>query len=316
MERVLLTFPVLYPPLWETHAQMIEAITPVCEVEVMIPASLWGDAIHWYLAQRGIADVTRVRYTVLPTDDMWIRDYGPAVGLNGRGEQVVVHGIFSPLPNYPQDRDAAMSARWAAHEDIPALALDLHIEGGNVWSDGEGTLITTEHVLKANPDLTHAELERRLRQVFAFTKLIVLPLLQHEETGHVDLLMKLASSEVALLTDPKLFYNGSNLNAARLILRQVRNACDRPYTVELLPALPPYLNWGVYPIWRTYTNALTVNGRVLVPTYGVREDEQALRIYERTMPDHTIVPIDCRVTVNGGGAVHCLTREIPAARLR
>jgi agmatine/peptidylarginine deiminase len=32
------------------------------------------------------------------------------------------------------------------------------------------------------------------------------------------------------------------------------------------------------------------------------------------MPAHEFVPIDCRAAINGGGAVHCLTREIPAAR--
>ncbi len=80
-----------------------------------------------------------------------------------------------------------------------------------------------------------------------------------------------------------------------------------------LPALAPYMNWGVYAIWRSYTNSLTVNGRVLVPVFRARQDEQALAVYKSAMPDYEIVPIDCSQAANGGGAVHCLTKEVVRA---
>jgi agmatine/peptidylarginine deiminase len=31
------------------------------------------------------------------------------------------------------------------------------------------------------------------------------------------------------------------------------------------------------------------------------------------MPDHEVIAIDSRAAANGGGGVHCLTKEIPAA---
>jgi agmatine/peptidylarginine deiminase len=32
------------------------------------------------------------------------------------------------------------------------------------------------------------------------------------------------------------------------------------------------------------------------------------------MPSHDIIPIQCAVGANGGGAVHCLTKEVPKSR--
>jgi agmatine deiminase len=80
-----------------------------------------------------------------------------------------------------------------------------------------------------------------------------------------------------------------------------------------LPGVPAYCNWGISRIWPSYTNALTVNHRVLVPTYGLPErDAAALAVYRQVLPDHEIIGIDARVAANAGGTVHCLTMQIPA----
>jgi agmatine deiminase len=316
LETVLLTWPSVYPPLWAAHAQMAEGIAPVAPVTILVRSALWAAAARLYLLGRGIltpAEIAaRVRFLVLETDDIWVRDYGPLVGLDADGEQVCVKPIFDPLPNYPQARDNAMALRWAAHAEVATQPLDLHIEGGNIWSDGAGTLIVSEQAYFSNPGLTADTLYQRLRGAFAFEKLIVTPRLEREETGHVDLLVKLADARTVLISSPTLALNGGKLRAARALFERERNAAGERYTVHELPAPPLYLNWGMWPVWRSYTNALTVNGRVLVPVFGISTDDAALRIYEAAMPGYSIMPINCAVGANGGGAVHCLTKEIPA----
>jgi agmatine/peptidylarginine deiminase len=82
-----------------------------------------------------------------------------------------------------------------------------------------------------------------------------------------------------------------------------------------LPSVPHYRNWGFVRVWPNYANALTVNGRVLVPTYrDPQRDAAALAVYQRVLPDHDIVAIDAHVAANAGGTVHCLTMQVPAAR--
>ncbi|MGQ9910514.1 MAG: agmatine deiminase family protein [Candidatus Flexifilum sp.] len=318
LEAVVVTFPVLYPSLWETHLQMIEAITRAVRVDVLVPAALWARAIHLLLERRGRAALDRVRLLSLPTDDIWVRDYGPIVGYDAQGRRAAVGARYDPLPAYPQRRDDAMAARYCAHAGIPFRKLDLHTEGGNLWSDGAGTLIMSEDIVARNPGLTDDRLMDALHTAFAFEKLIITPALAYEETGHVDLVCKLAAADVVLVSAPPLIANSDRLARTIDRFRRETNAAGSPYRVFELPTPPLYLNWGVFPIFRSYTNALTVVGggvrQVLVPVFGVETDARALDVYRQALPDHTIVPIDCRYAANGGGAVHCLTREIPARK--
>jgi agmatine/peptidylarginine deiminase len=57
----------------------------------------------------------------------------------------------------------------------------------------------------------------------------------------------------------------------------------------------------------TYANFLFVNGAVLVPTYGVRQDEEALNIFRETFKDRDIVGIDCYTLIKQHGSLHCVT---------
>ncbi|MBI5667120.1 MAG: agmatine deiminase family protein [Chloroflexi bacterium] len=330
LEAVILAWPVLYPALWAQHAQMVEAIAPVADVVITILTPMWAQAVNLFLNQRQDSLANRpypeappvsksqsvygerLRFLHLPTDDIWVRDYGPIVGYGADSGRVCVKTVYDPLPRYPQQRDDAMAERWAAHETIPVRHLDLHLEGGNLWTDGAGTLILSEQVFYSNPSLSRAALEARLHAVFDFQKLIITPRLKREETGHVDLLVKLASADTVLVSTPTVWLNSDRLRTAADVFRRETNAAGQLYRVLELPSPPLYLNWGVYPIWRSYTNALTVNGRVLVPVFGIPDDERALAVYRQAMPDYDIIPIDSRASVNGGGAVHCLTHEIPA----
>ncbi len=313
LETIMLTFPVMYPPLWHTHAQMIEAITPVAEVICLVPAPEWARAARYYLQTRGTAQMEHVHFLHLPTDDIWVRDYGPFVGRTEMGTRAIVDATFAPLAAYPQAQDNAVTSRWAAYTGMTAQHFDFYTEGGNYWSDGQGTLLVSDEMMARYPRLSRVEIEMRLREAFQFDKLIVLPRLLGEETGHIDLVCKLVDAQTVLINRPNGTHNDDRLLDAAQRLRRETNAQGQLYQVIELPFPPRYFNWGVFAIWRSYTNSLTVNGRVLVPVFGIADDVQALNIYREVMPDFEIVPIDCRIAANGGGAVHCLTKEIPVA---
>ena len=312
MERIMISWTVNFPPLWDMHAQMVEGITPVADVQINVNHPVWAQAVYLYLKDRGHADLDRVHFYVLPTDDIWIRDYGPFVGLDDANRHVVVKIIYDPLPNFPQQRDNAMAATWAAHEGYPVNLLNFHGEGGNLWTDGQGTLMMTNQAYRLNTDLKRDNLLALLHSAFKFEKLVLLPRLRVEETGHIDLLIKLASADTVLVSAPDgATFTADRLRAAIRRLRRETNANGDRYNIVPLPTPPLYVNWFGYPIRRSYTNALTVNGRVLVPVYGIPTDQQALKTYQSAMPDHEIIPIDCTVAANGGGAVHCMTKEVP-----
>jgi len=311
MQKVLISWAILYPPLWTMHAQMAEAISQVADVEILVPSALWARAVWMYLSWRGHARMEHIHTLVLPTNDVWIRDYGPILAIDANQQLVALNHIYDPLPLYPQQDDDAMPARWSAQHEIPLLNYDLHTEGGNLWTDGAGTLLISERIFYANPYYDRDALEDYLHRFLDFEKLIITPRVAIEETGHIDLLTKLASADTVLISAPTSFTSKMALTRNKRLYQRERNAQGQPYNIVELPTPPLYFNWLAYPIRRSYTNALTINGSVLVPTFDIPEDDIALKVYEQAMPDYRIVPIDCAVAINGGGAVHCMTKEVP-----
>lgn len=314
-EAILLNLPILYPPLWEAYAQMIEAITPVAQVTITVPTAMWAQGAAVYLRERGTlsdAQWAQVRFLVVPTDDIWVRDYGPIVGFNGDGHRVAVNAYYNRHKQYPQQRDDGMVNYWSAQTETPLLPLGLKTEGGNLLSDGQGTLLMSEAIFHSNPQFNRETLEAHLHTIFDFKKLIITPRMRYESTGHIDLLVKLADAQTVMISAPTDRTSKSQLQETIALFERETNAQGQPYRIVQLPTPPLYLNWFTYPIRRSYTNSLTVNGRVLVPVYNLDTDAQALQIYRETLPDYEIIPIDLEVGVNGGGAVHCMTKEIPA----
>jgi agmatine deiminase len=56
------------------------------------------------------------------------------------------------------------------------------------------------------------------------------------------------------------------------------------------------------------------NGSVVVPTFDQGTDEIAVETVRRVFPDRVVIPFPSRELLLGGGAVHCVTRDIPAIR--
>ena len=311
-EAVLVTWPILYPGLWPFHRQLVTALAAVARVEVLIPHAIYAAAVLAHLGDEWAAH-PRLRFLVAPSDDIWVRDYGPLTCVGSSGRRTMIDAIFDPPPAMPFVNDDAFPVRYAAHRQLASRHLPLHLEGGNLWSDGQGTIISTEGLFHRNPALHRDEVTRRLLEGLGATKLIVVPPLRREDTGHVDVFLKLANANTVLITEPRSRVNRRTLIDAASTLARTCSAAGEPYRVVELPSVPFYRNWGIVRVWPSYANALTVNGRVLVPTYGDgAPDAAALAIYRRVMPDHEIVGIDASVAANAGGTVHCLTMQVPA----
>jgi agmatine deiminase len=310
-EAVVITWPVLYPRFWDFYCGLVAAIAPVARVDVLIPHAIYAPAVLAYLGEGWHGD-RRMRLLVCASDDIWIRDYGPLTCIDKADRRVMVDAIFDP-PEMSFANDDRFAVRYAAHQGVSSRHLALHLEGGNLWSDGRGTIITTEGLYARNFPMPPDDVRQQLLEGLGADTLIVVPPLRMEGTGHVDVFVKLATLDTVLVTEPRSIVNGGRLTEVAEVLRASRNAAGYSYRVVTLPSLPAYCNWGVSRIWPSYTNALTVNHRVLVPTYGVPEcDAAALAVYRQVMPDHEIIGIDARAAANAGGTVHCLTMQIPA----
>jgi len=76
-----------------------------------------------------------------------------------------------------------------------------------------------------------------------------------------------------------------------------------------------------YMLTASYLNFLVTNGVVLVQSYWKEgrpastksKDEKAKRILQEAFPDRKIVQINAEDVNHGGGGIHCITQQQPAA---
>jgi agmatine deiminase len=84
------------------------------------------------------------------------------------------------------------------------------------------------------------------------------------------------------------------------------------YTVVDVPLLPVFEHEGQEVI-APHLNFYLCNGGAIVPVAGVDPDmdSEALKIIASAVPDREVVPVPMRAHPTQGGAVHCITQQVP-----
>jgi agmatine deiminase len=63
----------------------------------------------------------------------------------------------------------------------------------------------------------------------------------------------------------------------------------------------------------SYVNFYLGNDRVVFPLLDERRDEEAAAILRSCFPEREVVGVPAREILLGGGCVHCVTQQVPAA---
>ncbi|MEV7770305.1 agmatine deiminase family protein [Kitasatospora sp. NPDC086791] len=320
-EGCLMAWPVR-PELWGDtldevqgeYAAVARAIAEFEPVTMVAPPGHGEDA-----RARCGAGITVVE---LPTDDSWFRDSAPIFVLDGDGRRAGVDFRFNAWgrKHHPWDADDRISGLLLEHLGDPAIRSEMILEGGAITVDGEGTLITTEQCLlhpNRNPELTREEIEAELKARLGVTKVIWLPYggaLDTETDGHVDGVCAFVAPGkvvVQLPADPE-HPDHVRMRANRTVLEHSTDAQGRPFEiVDLTQAA--FVEVAGRDVEVGYLNFYLANGGVVVPVADHPEDEGALAVLAAACPDRKVVGVRARVIAYGGGGVHCITQQIPAA---
>jgi agmatine deiminase len=59
-----------------------------------------------------------------------------------------------------------------------------------------------------------------------------------------------------------------------------------------------------------YINYLQMENLIVVPTFGLKEDDQALKKMEELFPGQTVIGINSRDIAEKGGVLNCITWNI------
>ncbi|KAI0563800.1 agmatine deiminase [Gracilaria domingensis] len=239
-------------------------------------------------------------------------------------------------------KDSEVAALLCHRFDIEARHVNMVLEGGSISSDGQGTLLVTRECLlnaNRNPQLTKQDIERTLRIKLGAQKVIWLPFGAAYDTdtdGHVDnMAIFIRPGHVLLLwADQTIFpdqYRRSKL--ALQVLENSTDAAGNALVIHKVTA-PPTLTrsrieangvQNVSPsiakarcegerLCASYVNVVITDEAVFAPAFGdVQADNRARAELEMAFAEtgQSIVMVNAREIVLGGGGFHCMTATIP-----
>lgn len=256
----------------------------------------------------GMADLVDV-----PTGDIWLRDTGPLFVPTAEG--LVAHAFrFNGWGGkYMMPGDAQTAMALSGMERAMPRQHDVVLEGGAVDFDGAGTVLTTRDCLlnpNRNGRLDEAGAEAFLARTVGARRVIWLDLgLVNDHTdGHVDNIARFAGPGHAVCQTP----SGADdphrerLEAAEAALRAAG------LKVSLIPSPGRVTDQDGEVLPASHMNYVITNRAVIVPTYDSARTDALAAALSDAYPHRRIVPLPAgNILAGGGGAFHCMTREVP-----
>ncbi|MCR5389809.1 MAG: agmatine deiminase [Lachnospiraceae bacterium] len=284
-----------------------------------------------------------IRVVEMSNDDCWARDTGPTFVINDKGEIRACDWTFNAWGGlvdglyFPWDKDDKIAQKICELEGVSRYRTDdFVLEGGSIHADGEGTLLTTEMCLLSkgrNPGMSKEQIEDKLKEYLNIEKIIWIKdgIDPQETNGHVDMVACFVRpGEVACIwtDDPNHpFYDvcqsayktlsgatdakGRKLKVWKLTMTKNPVYQQGAETIDQSASTVPRKNGEICDA--SYMNFLIVNGGVIVPQYGDENDALALKQIQEMFPDRKVVGVNSTEIIYGGGNIHCVTQQQPAA---
>jgi agmatine deiminase len=275
------------------------------------------------MAEAKLATACKVELFEAALDDSWVRDTGPTFLRGPAGGRGAVQWQFNAWGNKyrPYADDSALAARIAQAADVRLYEAALVCEGGAIHSDGEGTLLTTEQCLlnpNRNPHLTRLEVEELLTLYTGARRIVWLGdgFSDDETDGHVDNIACFVAPGRVLVGVPSS-RSLPDFKPVMEAIRRLRAARDAEgqalEVIEIEQPARPRFDWRGRPLQASYVNFYLPNDGVVMPSFDDPNDEKARAVLADCFPGRDILQIDALDIVEGGGGIHCITQQEPAA---
>ena len=233
------------------------------------------------------------------TKDIWAVDYMPIqVSLNK-----FIQFVYNP--------DYLQSKKWLKSisdvdnicKKIRYIPIKSHIvlDGGNIIKTTD-KIIMCDKVFIENPSYSRRQLTNELKELFEVDKLYFVPQQPKDFTGHADGMIRFLDSNTVIIND----YSKENKDFQRAFQIALNNAgleyIEIPYN--------PYDNIKDEDAKGIYINYLQMEKAVIVPTFGMKEDEIAVKQIEELYKGQVIKTINSNEVAKKGGMLNCISWNI------
>jgi len=326
-------------PAIKAYKEVIAAIAEHEPVIVGIAPTIYGKVIDRFESMDNVTPI-RIRY-----NDAWARDNMSIFVTNGNTLRAVDFRFNAWGGEYDGlygnwKADDKLSSAFDKRFKYPEYRHPTFIfEGGSIAVDGEGTAITTEACLLSpgrNPSMRKEEIEETVKEYLGLEKLIWVPhgIYEDETNEHIDNMVAFIRPGVVALawckdrSDPQYAYCMATLRA----LNAATDAKGRKLEIHKIPLPSPALHMTKEEA-KGITNAKTAKDRlensrlaasyinfyqgedfVILPQFGVPEDDIAYKEIQKLFPEKKIHRVSTREILLGGGNIHCITQQIPEVK--
>ena len=242
----------------------------------------------------------KIEFDFLPnTKDVWAVDYMPIQTDIKRFVRFVYNPSYLQTKKYLKtisDVDAI-----CREIGVETLKTDIIVDGGNVtrWTN---KVIMTDRVFIDNPIYERKELIKKLYELFQVDKLYFVPEQPSDFTGHSDGMVRFIDENTVVINDykqeKKEFYRAFEIAIHNTGLEYIKI----PYNV--------YENKSINHANGDYINYLQMKNTIIIPTFGIEEDDEAVRQLESIFIGQNIATIDSNQIAYDGGILNCITWNI------
>jgi agmatine/peptidylarginine deiminase len=301
-EGVLVRYPYGFGS--NLFAEMVDAMQDVAVVYIVTSSQTNKTNCLNYLASHGVPD-RNLEFIIAPTNSVWIRDYGPWFVRQENSTLGIIDMPYAWSPSWTNDDHFPefLETHWGMDYYGPNIWHD----GGNMMTDGHGTMMMSTYVNDSNPGMTNAQICRIYHDYFGQDTCYIFQHISIDLTGHIDLWAKIMNDTTILVAkmqpnDPN--YNLIEQHAARMAA--IPTVYGSPFHIVRCP-MPPVTSY-----YKSYLNSTLLNHRAIVPIYNLTYDAAALDSYRVALgPDWEVIGINCNSIAFAGGAIHCTTIGVP-----
>jgi agmatine deiminase len=256
------------------------------------------------------------------SNDTWARDHGGITALEN-GNAIIHDYVFNGWGNkFDAGLDNQITKKLyekGVFENCSIKTFDLVLEGGSLESDDKGTILTTSECLLSknrNEHLSKQQIEQHLKENFGAERILWLNhgyLAGDDTDSHIDTLARFCDEKTIAYVgceNPEDEHYEA-LQLMKMELHQFRDFDGNPYKLVEVPLPDACFDSDGNRLPATYANFTIVNNAVLVPVYGVSQDEKALEILQGCFPNRKVIGVNCRILIEQHGSLHCVTMQYP-----
>lgn len=241
-----------------------------------------------------------ISFQLLPsTKDIWVVDYMPIQVSLDKFIQFVYN------PDYLQSKKWIKSISNVENIcnsiNLNRIKSDIVLDGGNVTKTTD-KVIMCDKIFFENPNYERRQLSNKLRELFEVDELYFVPQQPKDFTGHADGMVRFLDNKTVIIND----YSKEKPEFQRAFKIALDNAgldyIEIPYN--------PYGNKTYEQANGVYINFLQMQNTVIIPTFGIKEDDIAVRQFEQLFSGQQIATIDSNEVADNGGILNCITWNI------